>query len=327
MKPKVLLTRRLPPAVMDLLGESFDLSVNPHDRALTRQEFLTAAQGMDGLLPLLTERIDAEALDAAGPQLRIVANYAVGYNNIDVPAATARGVAVSNTPGVLTDTTADLAMALILAVARRVPEGDRLTRAGGFTGWGPEFLLGAEVHHKTLGLIGLGRVGRAVARRAAGFSMKLVYTSHSPCPDGGVDLRSGAVCLPLDELLSQSDFVSLHVPLNPETRHLLGAAELAKMKPGAFLINTARGEVVDEDALVRALREGPLAGAGLDVYENEPQVHAGLVEMDNVVLLPHVGSATSETRTAMGLKAAENLIALLLRGEAPPDCLNPEVLA
>ncbi|BEQ13225.1 2-hydroxyacid dehydrogenase [Desulfoferula mesophila] len=326
MKPKVLVTRGLPEPVMEFLRENFQLSVNPRERAFTREEFLAAARGMEGILPLLTERIDGEALDAAGPGLKIVANYAVGYNNIDLDAATARGVAVSNTPGVLTDTTADLAMALILAVARRVPEGDRLCRTGGFPGWSPQFMLGADVHHKTLGLVGLGRVGRAVARRAAGFDMELIYAPHGACPAGGVDPESGARCLPLAEVLARADFLSLHVPLTPETRHLLGAAELALMKPGAFLINTARGEVVDEAALARALASGRLGGAGLDVYENEPRVHPGLVSLDNVVLLPHVGSATVETRVAMGKKAADNLVALLLRGQRPPDCLNPEVL-
>ncbi|MCB2193864.1 MAG: D-glycerate dehydrogenase [Deltaproteobacteria bacterium] len=327
MKPKVLLTRRLPAKVVDLLKENFELSVNPYDRALTREEFLSAARGMDGLLPLLTERIDGEALDAAGPGLKIVANHAVGFNNIDVPAATARGVAVTNTPDVLTDTTADLALALMLAVARRVPEGDRICRGGSFPEWNPQFMLGADVHHKTLGLIGLGRVGRAVAKRAAGFGMKLIYAPHGECPQGGVDPVSGAKCLSLDEVLAQADFLSLHVPLTEETHHLLGAAELAKTKPSAFLINTARGPVVDEQALVEALDANRLAGAGLDVFENEPQIHPGLVGRDNVVLLPHVGSATAETRIAMGIKAATNLIALLIKGEEPPDCLNPQVLA
>lgn len=326
MKPKVFVARRLPRKVMDLLEANFELSLNPHDRALSREELLAGARGMDGLLPQLTERIDGEALDAAGPQLKIVANYAVGFNNIDVPAASARGVAVTNTPDVLTDTTADLALTLILAVARRVPEGDRLIRRDGQVTWSPEFMLGSDVHHKTLGLIGLGRVGRAVAQRAAGFGMKLIYAPHGQCPAGGVDPVSGARCLPLDEVLAQADFLSLHVPLSEDTHHLLGAAQLARMKPSAFLINTARGPVVDEAALVTALASGQLAGAGLDVYENEPSVHPGLLGLDNVVLLPHVGSATIETRQAMGLKAAENLIALLVRGEAPPDCLNPQVL-
>lgn len=327
MKPKVLVTRRLSQTVMDMLGDNFALSVNPHDRVMTREEFLAAARGMEGILPLLTERIDGEALDAAGPQLRIVANHAVGFNNIDVPAATARGVAITNTPDVLTDTTADLALALMLAVARRVPEGDRLCRGGRFPEWNPRFMLGADVHHKTLGLIGLGRVGRAVAKRAAGFGMRLIYAPHGQCPAGGVDPVCGAKCLSMDEVLAQADFLSLHVPLTEETHHLLGAAELARMKPSAFLINTARGPVVDEQALVEALTSGRLAGAGLDVFENEPLIHPGLVGLDNVVLLPHVGSATAETRMAMGIKAATNLAALLLRGEAPPDCLNPEVLA
>ncbi len=324
-KPRVLVTRRLPPAVMELLQDGFELTVSPHDGPMPRQELLAAVQGQDGLLPLLVDRVDAELLAAAGPSLRIVANYAVGYNNIDLEAATRRGVAVCNTPDVLTDTTADLALALMLAVARRVVEADTKTRAGRFPGWGPMFMLGADLHHKTLGLVGLGRIGRAVARRARGFDMQVLYHQrHRLDPDQ--EARLGVEYSGLDELLARADFVSLHLPLAPETRHLIAARELALMKPSAFLINTARGEVVDEAALVRALEQGAIAGAGLDVYENEPELHPGLASLANVVLLPHLGSATLETRTNMGLTAARNLAALLLEGRRPPNCLNPQVL-
>jgi lactate dehydrogenase-like 2-hydroxyacid dehydrogenase len=295
------------------------VEVNPHDRALTRREFLEAVRGRDGLLCLLTETIDDEALDAAAG-IRGIANYAVGYNNIDVAACTRRGIPVSNTPGVLTDTTADLAWALMFAVARRVVEGDRMVRSGGFIGWGPLMMLGTDITGKTLGIIGGGRIGTATAARAAGFSMRVLYTSrhrHEPIEALGAQYRS------LDGLLREADFVSIHVPLTPETTHLIGARELSLMKPTAFLINTARGPIVDEKALVAALRERRIAGAGLDVFEREPELEPGLTDFDNVVLLPHVGSATVATRVKMGNTAAANLIAMLA-GEDPPNCINPD---
>lgn len=324
-KPRVLVTRQLPPAVMELLQAGFDLTVNPHDAPMPRQELLAALPGQVGLLPLLVDQVDAELLEAAGGGLRIVANYAVGYNNIDLEAATSRGVAVCNTPDVLTDTSADLAIALMLAVARRMVEADALTRPGRFPGWGPMFMLGADLHHKTLGLIGLGRIGKAVARRGQGFDMKVLYHQRNRLdPETEQELK--VEYRGLDQLLAESDFISPHVPLTPDTRHLLGQRELGLMKPSAYLVNTARGEVVDEAALVHALESGVIAGAGLDVYENEPELHAGLVGLKNTVLLPHLGSATLETRTNMGLVAAGNLRALLLHGRTPPNCLNPQVL-
>lgn len=325
VKPKVLVTRRLPDEPMRLLAESFALSLNPHDRAMTRRELLDAVPGQDGLLPMLSDRIDGELLDAAGVGLRIVANYAVGYNNIDVEACTRRKVAVSNTPDVLTDATADLAMALLLAVARRVVEGDNLVRADKFPSWGPTFFLGADLNQRTLGILGMGRIGQAMARRALGFGLQILYHNRKPLdPQTEAALQARYVDLPT--LLAESDFISIHVPLTPETRHLIGPDELAAMKPSAFLINTARGDVVDEAALAQALKQKQIAGAGLDVYEDEPQVHPELPKLTNTVLAPHIGSATLYTRTQMGLKAAQNLIAPLIKGTAPPNCLNPEVL-
>lgn len=316
----VYVTRRIPDESIRLLQDACEtVAVNPHDRALTRGEFLESVRGRDGLLCLLTETIDDEALDAA-KGIRGVSNYAVGYNNIHVDACTRRGIPVSNTPGVLTDTTADLAWALIFAVARRVVEGHLMVSEGRFTGWGPLMMLGSEITGKTLGIVGGGRIGTATAARAAGFQMNVLYTSRNR----NADIESiGAQYRQLDDLLRESDYVSIHVPLNRETTHLIGARELALMKPGAFLINTARGPIVDEKALVAALNERRIAGAGLDVFEREPELEPGLAELDNVVLLPHVGSATVETRIKMGNTAAVNLIAML-KGEAPPNCVNPE---
>lgn len=319
MGSNVYVTRRIPEESIRLLQEACDtVDVNPHDRALTRTEFLEAIRGRDGVLCLLTEMIDDEVFDAA-PTLRGVANYAVGYNNIDVDAATRRGIPVSNTPDVLTDTTADMAWALMFAVARRIVEGDRFVRAGKFYGWGPLMLLGTDITGATLGIVGAGRIGIATAVRAAGFSMKVLYTSrrrHKEIEALGAAYRS------LDDLLRESDFVSIHTPLTPETTHLIGERELNLMKPTAFLINTARGPVVHEAALVQALQEGRIAGAGLDVFEREPDLEPGLADLDNVVIVPHIGSGTNATRTAMGNMAARNLIAMI-RGEDPPNCINP----
>ena len=323
MKPKILVTRKLPDEAMGLLKENFNVECNPHDREFTREELLESVKGKDAILPLLTDRIDVEVMDAAGSQLKIIANYAVGFNNIDVGAATERKIAVTNTPGVLTDTTADLAMALLLAVSRRLVESDTFARSGKFRSWAPLLLVGADVHHKTLGILGFGRVGCTVAKRAAGFDMRILY--HDNCqaePD--MEAQVGAKCVDKESLLKTSDFISIHVPLNPETRHLIGYRELCMMKPSAYLINTARGEVIDEEALVRALKEKRISGAGLDVFEHEPAIHPALFKMDNVVMLPHIGSATIETRTKMGLMAAENLIAFF-KGQVPPNCINPEV--
>ena len=320
MNSNVLVTRRIPDESIRMLEAACGVvDVNPHDRALTRGEFLEAVRDRDGLLCLLTEDIDDEVLDIS-PGLKGVAIYAVGYNNIDVDACTRRGIPVTNTPDVLTDTTADVAWALMFAAARRVAEGDRYVREGRFTGWGPLLMLGSDVTGATLGIVGAGRIGTATARRAAGFSMPIVYASRRR-NEAMEDL--GARYLPLDDLLRESDFVSLHVPLTPETTHLIGERELDLMKPTAYLVNTTRGPVVDEKALVRALRGGVIAGAGLDVFEREPELEPGLADLENVVMLPHVGSGTVATRIRMGNTAAANLIAMV-NGADPPNCVNPE---
>jgi glyoxylate reductase len=264
-------------------------------------------------------------MTAAGPQLKIIANYAVGFNNIDVSAATARKIAVTNTPGVLTDTTADLTMALILGVARRLVEGDKYTRAGKYEGWAPLLFLGADVHHKTLGLMGFGRIGYAVAKRALGFDMRILYHDTRQA-DSELEKQVQAQYVARDTLLREADFLSVHVPLTPETARFMSTREFSLMKPTAFVVNTARGEIMDETALVEALKKKRIAGAGLDVFEHEPAIHPALFTMDNVILLPHVGSGSVETRTKMGLMAAENLIAAF-EGKVPPNCLNPEVFA
>ncbi len=314
MKFKVYVTRRLPGPVDEILGPVCDYEVWPEDRVIPREVLLEKVVGLDGLLCLLTDRIDAEVMDAAGPQLRVISNYAVGYDNIDLEAARARGIIVTNTPGVLTETTADLAWSLLMAAARRIVEADRFTRAGKFTGWSPTLLLGVDVYGKTLGIIGLGRIGRAVARRAKGFQMRVIYYDIQRNPEAEKEL--GAEFVSLDELLKTADFISIHTPLTPETRHLIDREAFAKMKSTAVLVNTARGPVVDEEALVEALREKKIFAAGLDVYEQEPKVHPGLLELENVVLAPHIGSASRETRGKMAELAAKNLV-LALQGKEP----------
>jgi glyoxylate reductase len=279
------------------------------------------AAGCAGILTLVRDRVDAALMERL-PGLRAIANYGVGYDNIDVAEATRRGIIVTNTPDVLTAATADLAMALLLACTRRLGEGERLVRSGRPWAWNPHMLLGLELDGATLGIVGMGRIGLAVAARAQAFGMRLLHTSRSDHPDADA---LGSRRVDLDELLRTSDVVSVHVALGPETRHLIDAAALKTMKHDAYLVNTARGPVVDEAALARALREGWIAGAGLDVYEREPAVEPGLLELDNVVLLPHLGSATTKARSAMSRVAATNLVAAL-RGERPPNALNPEVL-
>lgn len=316
---KVLVTGNLPDRVLSAIRDQHEVQANTQDRPLPREELLAQIAGKDGLLCMITDRVDDELLDKA-PDLKMIANYGVGYDNINLPAATARGIPVSNTPGVLTDATADLTFALILAVARRVVEGDHRTRAGQFRHWGPMSFLGTDVSHKTLGIIGLGRIGKAVAKRAKGFDMAILYYNRHRLPEAE-EAEFNAKYADMPTLLSQSDFVSLHVSLSSESRRLIAANQLALMKPGSFLINVSRGPVVEEAALVEALKAGTIAGAGLDVYENEPRLAAGLAELDNVVLLPHVGSATIETRTRMAELAAENLL-YGLRGQMPPNCLN-----
>jgi lactate dehydrogenase-like 2-hydroxyacid dehydrogenase len=319
MEPRVLVSQPIPSAGLELLRqEGVDFDLNRDDRILPKGELISRLQGKEWLLCLLTDRIDAKVIEAA-PDLKGIANCAAGYDNIDLNAAGERGIVVSNTPGVLTETTADLTWALILAVARRIPEADRFTRAGLFKGWGINLLLGADVYGKTLGIVGAGRIGTAVALRARGFGMKLLYCS--PRPNVAIERELGAVRVDLDRLLQKSDFVSLHVPLTAETHHLIGERELALMKRCAFLVNTSRGAAVDEAALIRALREKRIAGAGLDVYEEEPRLCEGLRDLDNVVLLPHVGSASFETRSRMAEMSARNLVAMV-RGERPPNCVN-----
>ncbi|MDZ4857539.1 MAG: D-glycerate dehydrogenase [Candidatus Hydrogenedentes bacterium] len=324
---RIFVARRIPDTGLDMLYEAFgkkNVTVFPEDRIITREELLAGVKGADAILPILTDRIDGEVLDAAGPQLRIVANFAVGYNNIDMPAATSRKIPITNTPGVLTDSTADLTFALILAVARRIGDGERMVRANEWSGWGPMQLLGSDVFGKTLGIFGMGRIGQAVARRASGFGMIILYTNRTRL-DPLTENELRARYTDKATLIAESDFLSLHCPLTPETRHAFGAMEFAAMKKSAYLINTARGPIVDEAALVKALELEDIAGAGLDVYENEPVIEPGLRLCEKVVLLPHLGSATHETRGKMAAIAATNIIARL-RGERPPNCINPEVL-
>ncbi|NUM54207.1 MAG: D-glycerate dehydrogenase [Candidatus Hydrogenedentes bacterium] len=324
---RIFVARQVPDAGLNLLYDAFredSVDIFPEDRIISREELLAGVKGADAILPILTDKIDGEVLDAAGPQLKIVANFAVGYNNIDVPAATARRIPVTNTPGVLTETTADLTFALILAVARRIGEGERMVRARQWSGWGPMQLLGSDVFGKTLGIFGFGRIGKAVARRARAFDMRILYTSRDPVDP---ELEHEFHTRPVDKatLLAESDFLSVHCPLTPETTHAIGSQEFKLMKKTAYLINTSRGPVVDEAALVDALRTGEIAGAGLDVYEHEPALHEGLYACENAVIAPHLGSATLETRGKMATIAATNIIARL-RGERPPNCVNPEVL-
>jgi glyoxylate reductase len=324
MAPRIYITRRLPQPVFDRLEQAgLEYEVYPEDRVIPRNVLLQEVQGRDGILCILTDTIDREVFEQAD-QAKIFANYAVGYNNIDVAEATRRGIAVTNTPGVLTDATADLTWALIFATARRVAEGDRLVRSGHWAGWGPQFMLGQEITGATLGIVGLGRIGKAVAQRAGAFGMQVLYTSRKVDEEFEQSLQPRPRRVELEDLLQQSDYVSLHVPLTPETTHRIGERELKRMQPHAILINTARGPVVDEGALVRALQEGWIAGAGLDVYEEEPKVHPGLLEAANAVLLPHLGSATVRTRTNMGLIAVDNLIAFF-NGKRPPNLVNETI--
>ena len=320
---KVFVTARLPNDIVAKIQQEHSIQTYREDRPIEKSALLAGVKGKDGLLCTITDRIDTEVFDCA-PQLRIIANNGVGFDHIDIETATRRGIPVSNTPGVLTNSTADLTFALILSTARRVVEGDRITRSGRFKYWAPFHFLGQDVSGKTLGIVGLGRIGKAVAKRAAGFDMKVLYHSRNPLRQEE-DKKLGVSFRPLDELLKESDFVSLHAPLRAETRHLIGNRELTLMKSSACLINTARGPIVDEKALVEALRQGRIRAAGLDVYENEPELSPGLAELDNVVLMPHSGSASIETRTLMAAMAADNLLTGL-RGERPPNCINWDLL-
>jgi glyoxylate reductase len=322
-KPKLFCTHVLFDQPRRLLAEHFDVAYWTENERPPRPELLKRVAGKDALICLLTEKVDAELLDAAGPNLRIVANVAVGFDNIDLPECTKRNVAVTNTPGVLDETTADFTWTLLLAVARRVVEGDRLARSGEWLQWNFDLLCGTDVWGKTLGIIGFGRIGRAVARRAGGFRMRVIYYSRARAPEE-VERKLNAEYRSRDQVLEQADFLSLHVPLNEDTRGLIGPSELAKMKRTAFLINTTRGAVVQEAALVEALQKGIIAGAALDVFEHEPVISDGL-RLDNVVLAPHLGSASVETRTRMAMIAVENAVAFF-EGKRPPTILNPEVL-
>lgn len=314
MRPKLYIARPFPDLVMAIIQERFQLTVSPADHPPSAAEILAGVRDAQAAICTLNERMDAGILSAA-PSLRVIANYAVGYNNIDVEAAKARGIVVTNTPDVLTNATADITWALILAVARRVVEGDQLVRRNQWTGWSPTQLLGVDLAGKTLGIIGMGRIGQAVARRAIGFEMNVLYSTRSERP---LQLPNPAwQRVSFEELLRRSDFLSPHIPLAPDTHHLINDAALRLMKPTAFLINAARGPVVDEAALVQALQEHRLAGAGLDVYEREPELQQGLRELPQVVLLPHLGSATTETRIRMGMMCVENVLAVLEGKPAP----------
>lgn len=322
--PRVFISRRLPEAgLAPLRRAGFQIDMRDHDEACPRPELLARAQGAGALIVTLSERVDDELLEAAGPALRVVANYAVGYDNVDVAACNRRGVAVSNTPDVLSAATADQALLLMMAVARRLLDGQRLVAAGRWEGWAPLQLLGRDVSGATLGIVGLGRIGQALARRARPFDMRILY--HQRHRDEEAERELGAAWRTLEELLEESDFVSLHTPLTEATRHLLGRRELRLMKETAVLVNTSRGEVVDEEALVEALRDGRIWGAGLDVFEREPDLTPGLAELPNALLTPHLGSATHATREAMARLCAE-AVAAVLRGERVPHLLNPQVV-
>lgn len=325
MQASVVVTRRIPRNGVDLLEAECDRVDHPdHDRSMTRDEFLQAIAGRHGVLTELHNRVDDEAMDVAGPQCKVFANYAVGFNNFDVGAATRRGVVLTNTPDVLTESTADVAWSLIMACGRRIVESDRFLRSGKWDGWGPMQFHGQDIYGATLGIIGAGRIGTAVARRSVGFNMTVLYYDAVGGSNSQLDAM-GARRAELDELLSKSDFVSIHVPLTDQTHHMIGRSQLEAMKPTAHIINTARGPVIDEPALVDALETGAIAGAGLDVFEKEPEIAPGLIELDNVVCLPHIGSASAATRARMAELAATNLLAVL-RGERPPTPVNPEVL-
>ena len=321
--PRVFVSRIIPQSAIDLLKRDTDLELNEEDIPLDKRDLIRRIQGKQALICLITDIVDDEIL-ASNTSLKVVSNVAVGYDNIDVQSATKRRIIVTNTPGVLTETTADLTWALVMATARRIVEADRFTRARKFKQWSISMFLGHDVYGKTLGICGFGRIGRAMAKRARGFNMKVLYTGVRRA-DQEVERELGVRFVDKETLLRESDFVTLHVPLLEETVHYISERELNLMKSTAHLINASRGPVVDEMALIRALREKRIAGAGLDVYEHEPTLSPGLADLENVVLLPHIGSASTETRTKMAVTAAQNCIAAL-KGERPPNLVNPEVL-
>ena len=318
-RPKVLITRRWPASVEAKLQQRYDVQLNPDDHPFSAEEFKRALRDFDAVCPTVCDSLPAEVLEIADKRCKILGNFGVGYNHIDIEAAKRQGLIVSNTPGVLTESTADIAMTLLLMSARRGAEGDRLVRAGQWQGWCPTHMMSSDVTGATLGLIGFGRIAQAVARKAHhGFGMKILYLKPSPADPAVIADLQATRCDTLEALLAESDFVSLHCPGGKDTRHLIDAARLRQMKPTAHLINTARGDVVDSQALIDALREARIAGAGLDVYEGEPHIHPGFLALDNVALLPHLGSATLSTRTAMGEKVLANLEAFF-NGQTLPD--------
>jgi glyoxylate reductase len=320
-KPRVFVTRLIPEKGLTLIRDFCDLDLWQSELPPSREELLQHVRGADGLLCLLTEKVDGEVMDEAGPQLKVISNLAVGFDNIDVNAATARGIPVGNTPDVLTDATADFAFALMLAVARRIPEAERYVHGGKWKTWGPMLFLGADIQGATLGLIGFGRIGKAMARRAAGFDMRVLYYDPKETKPDPV-LRATPV--DFETLLEQSDFISLHTPMTPDTRHLIDAEAFSRMKPNAVLVNTARGPIVDPSALYEALKERRIFGAGLDVTEPEPiLMDSPLLTLDNIVIVPHIASASTTSRNMMSWMAAQNLIAGL-KGERLPNCVNPQ---
>ena len=324
-RPDVLVTRPIMDAPLGRLQERCDVTVHDNEFGIPRDELMKVIAGRDAIVTMLTEKVDAAFLSSAGPQLKIVANHAVGFDNVDVDACTAAGVLATNTPDVLTETTADTAFALLMAAARRVGEGERFLREGTPWIWGPLMMLGQDVHHKTIGIVGFGRIGQAVARRANGFGMRVVYSDAVQLPPA-VEAETGAERVELDDLLAQADFVSIHTNLTPETRHLFGAEAFRAMRSSAVVVNTSRGPVVDEAALADALESGEIFAAGLDVFEREPDVEARLLKLENAVVIPHLGSATVDTRNAMGDLVVDNVFAAI-DGARPPTLLNPDVLA
>ncbi|MEJ6782586.1 2-hydroxyacid dehydrogenase [Aminobacter sp. Piv2-1] len=319
MKPRVIVTRRWPQAVEQILAERFDTTFNQGDAPLSPTQLKAAFLNFDAILPTVSDKLPAAIFPDADNRTKLLANFGVGFSHIDIEAAKARGITVTNTPGVLTDCTADIGMSLLLSVARRAGEGERQLRAGEWAGWCPTHMIGTKVTGKTIGIIGMGRIGKAMAKRAHfGFDMEVVFYNRSKVDDEETRAMGARQLASIEDVLAEADFVSLHCPGGAENRHLINAERLGAMKRGAFLINTARGDVVDQKALVAALQAGQIAGAGLDVYDGEPDVPAGLIELENVVLLPHLGSATEETRVAMGMKAVANLTAFF-EGRPLPD--------
>lgn len=318
---KIFVTRKIPEPGLKLLRKHFELEINPHNRVLSKKEIIKGLRGKDGLLCLLTDEIDKDVIESE-PNLRMIASYAVGYDNIDVKTATKLEIPVSNTPGVLTEATAEMAWALLFSVSRRIVEADKFTRMGRFNGWDPMLMHGQDVSGKTLGLIGAGRIGTSMALKSKGFDMKVLYFNSKT--NKTLEEKLNAKKVELEELIKQSDFITLHVPLNNSTYHLIDEKRLKMMKKTAILINTSRGPVIDEKALIRALENNWIFGAGLDVYENEPEISKELLKLDNVILQPHSASATSSSRNNMSIIAAENMIDGL-NGRKPKNCVNPEV--